>query len=392
MMMKQIITNNVEVCNLNFESDNKDERNFTYVLNDKKAKEKLLKGAKRAKNLEVEAKDGCITLLFNDGSYIKTVIPLLKSWQRNINGTVLIDSNQVKIEEIDTGFDSSQKHMDTKLVIYANNSRLVLHAYNTTQKLMIQGKNCEIFSLQCLVPFFTKKIEDDLDEIVKYNNDVKDILGNNKGIKKPGGFNCPQCELVTASNGALKVHMKSCHTKPGICSPPKKKFPKILDEDTSLLNDSEILAIELEDLPEDIVGVKTPEVEAVKTKEEEETNCLWEECEFKANDQTVLKEHFEEVHMEYLRTKYLSNDKKSQETDVEKEALLEEVLSCDQCDFETESKEQLKAHNKKNIHDILIKNEILSEKKEIVDISTEERNDSNQKENSLTCPFCSLAR
>ena len=140
MMMKQIITNNVEVCNLNLESDNKDERNFTYVLNDKKAKQKLLKGAKRAKNLEVEAKDGCITLLFNDGSYIKTVIPLLKSWQKNINGTVLIDSNQVKIEEINTGFDSSQKHMDTKLVIYANNSRLVLHAYNTTQKLMIQGK------------------------------------------------------------------------------------------------------------------------------------------------------------------------------------------------------------------------------------------------------------
>ena len=212
--MKKI--SNREVVIENIEKDVKDLRTFSYVLNDKKTKEKLLKGAKRMKNIEVETKDGCSTLLFSDGSYLKTVLPLLKSWQNN--ETVLIDLNHVKIEEIEAGFDNSQKHMDTKIVIFVDNCRLVLHAYNTTQKLMIQGKNCEQFALNCLVPFFTKKIQEDLEEIKKINNDVKETLGPKKLIKKTeNSFNCPQCEIIKTSNSELKVHMKSCHTKPGIC-------------------------------------------------------------------------------------------------------------------------------------------------------------------------------
>ena len=128
--MKQISTGDVEICNLNMENNKTDVRAFSYVLSDKKAKDKLLKGAKRAKNLEVEEKDGCITFIFNDGSYIKTLIPLLKSWQRNTNKTVAIDSYQVNIEESGEGLDNSQKHIDTKLVIYVDNSRFVLYAYN----------------------------------------------------------------------------------------------------------------------------------------------------------------------------------------------------------------------------------------------------------------------
>ena len=313
---------------------------------------------------------------------------MLKLWQKNTNKTVAIDSYQVKIEE---SLDNSQKHIDTKLVIYVDNSRFVLHAYNTTQKLMIQGKNCENFALNCLVPFFTRKIEDDLEGIEKYNNDVKDTLGTKKGIKKTGDrFNCPQCELITKSNGELRVHMKSCHTKPGICSPQKRKFPKILDEDTSLLNDSEILAIEIKEIPENIAERKTPVVEPVKSKEEEEANCLWEECDFKTNNQTILKEHFEEVHMEYLRTKYLSNDNKSNEHCIETEVQIDDILSCQQCDFETESAEQIEDHNKKNIHSIKIKNELFSEKTESVGVDSNEEIDSFELENPSPCPFCDL--
>ena len=48
--------------------------------------------------------------------------------------------------------------MDTKLVIFVNNDRLVLHAYNATQNLMIQGKNHENFAVKYLEPMFLEKI------------------------------------------------------------------------------------------------------------------------------------------------------------------------------------------------------------------------------------------
>ena len=56
---------------------------------------------------------------------------------------VQIDETEVKIIEIDAGIENSEKHVDTKLVVMVNNDRLVLHAYNGTQNLMVQGKNYE---------------------------------------------------------------------------------------------------------------------------------------------------------------------------------------------------------------------------------------------------------
>ena len=62
----------------------KEERTFEYVMNKKRANTKLLKAAKRIKNLEVEVKSNCVNLRFNDGSYYEVVLPLIKEWQDNI--------------------------------------------------------------------------------------------------------------------------------------------------------------------------------------------------------------------------------------------------------------------------------------------------------------------
>ena len=139
--MKQITS---EASNINEyieDLNNKDSRVFDYTLNNKRAKSKLLKGAKRGKHLVVESKIGCVNLIFSDGSYYQTLLPLLRSWQQNEK--FLINGTEVEILEIDSGKDNNQKHVDTKLVILADSSRLVLHAYNSTQKLMVQGQNYE---------------------------------------------------------------------------------------------------------------------------------------------------------------------------------------------------------------------------------------------------------
>ena len=160
MKMKQISNNHDDLCHYVRENDDKEGRNFDYVLNSKRAQSKLLKGAKRSIPLEVEVKEGCVTFLFNDGSYYEIVLPLLEVWHQQVNQTIFMNENKIRIEKSDIGFEDSQKHVDTKLVIFVNDCRLVLHAYNSTQKLMIQGQNYESFAVNCLAPFFTTKIEE----------------------------------------------------------------------------------------------------------------------------------------------------------------------------------------------------------------------------------------
>ena len=89
------------------------------------------------------------------------------------------------MEESDPGIDDSNKHIDTKLVIIANTDRLVLHAYNGTQNLIVQGKNYANFAVNYLEPFFSKKVNEDLEEIEKFNSNVKEMLGQKKTALNP---------------------------------------------------------------------------------------------------------------------------------------------------------------------------------------------------------------
>ena len=74
--MKQIT---FEVSNLCEFTEDKYKRTFDNALDNKRAKSKLLKGAKRGKHLVVEKNTGCVNLVFSDGSYSQTVLPLLRS-------------------------------------------------------------------------------------------------------------------------------------------------------------------------------------------------------------------------------------------------------------------------------------------------------------------------
>ena len=184
--MKQITFDVSNHCEVTEDTEN---RIFDYALNNKRAKSKLLKGAMREKHLVVEKKTGCVNLIFSDGSYFQTVLPLLSSWHRKLNEKLLINETEVEVIEIDSGVDNTEKHIDTKLVILANNSRLVLHAYNSTQKLMVQGQNYEKFALNCLEPFFKEKIDETIEQITKINEDIKESFDKKKDLKMEKTFN-----------------------------------------------------------------------------------------------------------------------------------------------------------------------------------------------------------
>ena len=83
----------IENSTVSIITSNSDEgRSFDYTLNKKKAKAKLLKGAKRATNLDVEVKSGCVNLRFSYGSYYEVVLPLLKSWTDTLDEVQVIGS------------------------------------------------------------------------------------------------------------------------------------------------------------------------------------------------------------------------------------------------------------------------------------------------------------
>ena len=97
-MKKNMITNDIsELCLIEEETEVKYDRVFSYVINNKRAKAKLLKGARRGKHLVVESKNGCVNLIFSDGSYFKTVLPLLRSWHKKLNEKILINETEVLV-------------------------------------------------------------------------------------------------------------------------------------------------------------------------------------------------------------------------------------------------------------------------------------------------------
>ena len=175
--MKQLENSEPSIIALNGETDN---RAFEYAINRKRTKSKLLKGAKRTRNLEVEVKSGCVNLRFNDGSYYEVIMPLLTEWQTKVNQIVHINEYKLHIIEIEKGIETTKKHVDTKVVVMSNDQRYVIHAYNTTQNLMIQGKNCEVFATNCLEPFFTGKIDTVLSKINLFNKHIEENLSSNQ--------------------------------------------------------------------------------------------------------------------------------------------------------------------------------------------------------------------
>ena len=114
-------------------------RKFEYNLDDKAAKGKLIKGAKR-NPFEIVENSSSSNLIFNLGSWNNVVMPSVRYW-RDAKDTksCIIGENIVKIVDVKTGKDIGGKHIDTQIVFFSNRDKIVLHCYNTTQLILVNG-------------------------------------------------------------------------------------------------------------------------------------------------------------------------------------------------------------------------------------------------------------
>ena len=196
-------------------------RNFEYKLDDKAAKGKLLKGVKR-EPFEVVENSASSNLLFNLGSWNNVVMPSIRYWNEGKgNKSCKIGDNIVNIANVKTGKDIGGKHIDTQVIFYSNRDKVVLHCYNTTQLILVNGhgyaKLIEIF----LKPYFESKISMNLELIKQFNETALEALGNKRvkrsDVKYSGGpthlwcTRCPKFYLQKLSIHIIGTSSTSFH-------------------------------------------------------------------------------------------------------------------------------------------------------------------------------------
>ena len=105
-------------------------RTFEYNLNEKAAKNKLIKGAKRIP-FEVVENSLSSNLVFSLGAWDQVVLSTIRYWNQ-VKGekTCKVDSTDIKIASVELGKEVSGKHIDSKVVFYSNRNKMVCHLYS----------------------------------------------------------------------------------------------------------------------------------------------------------------------------------------------------------------------------------------------------------------------
>ena len=140
---------------------------FQYNLNTSKARKNLYEGALRG-DYEREEKKDCINLTFSDGAFNEVV---LKALFELANGptTFIVGKEEVERVTLAPRKELSGRHVDTKIEFKVGGGKVLVHIYNTRQKLLIQGRKYKWFVDNYLEPFFKLRIMKCMPEIRKIN-------------------------------------------------------------------------------------------------------------------------------------------------------------------------------------------------------------------------------
>ena len=158
---KMLKLNNTELEKLNISDVDSigGARTFNFKLTDKKARKNLLKSAQRM-HMETEAKQNCINLKFSPGTYLLVAKQMIDECQVKYNQSAIFRFKDMDIKVIDfrSGLELNNKHFDTKIVFSVNSQKVVMHCYNSTQNLKVDGIAHNQFTEQFLEPLLLEKI------------------------------------------------------------------------------------------------------------------------------------------------------------------------------------------------------------------------------------------
>ena len=327
MVVMNKLTNFVDDCEIMKISEGN--RKFEYNMNDKTAKAKLIKGAKR-EAFEVENNQSSSNLIFSVGSWNHLVLPTIHYWNSNNSlKTCENEGIEVKIVSIKTGRDVMGKHIDTQVIFSVNREKAVCHLYNTTQKILVNGNAYAQLVDHFLRPYFVAKLPIFESQISNYNNLVLETLGSRKvkraDVKYNGGsaFACAKCDVSCKTLSLLEKHKRKTHainlsvSVSRLVSTSQAAIPRHSTRNNSL---DEII------LDDNLTITDLTSNNSTKNQALEIVKFTCAECQFKTKEEDRMDIHVKETHGN------------STVTDID--------MICGECNHRFEVKEDYIAHMK----------------------------------------------
>ena len=111
--------------------------------------------------------------------------------------------------------------MDTKIHFKVNGNKIIIHVYNSRQKLLVQGSKCEWLVDNYLEPYLKERIDRKLLEIENINKGVKEALKpkhqkkmiRSESVKgKEEKVKCDKCKFSTLVAKDLRLHIIEKHS------------------------------------------------------------------------------------------------------------------------------------------------------------------------------------
>ena len=196
------------------------ERKLNFKMTDKKAKANLLKGASRV-HLEIETKQKSKNFRFSTGAFIYVAKQMIKECETKFKSKSCIfhDDMEIRVDEFKDGLELNQKHFDTKIVLFVNGNKVVMHCYNSTQNIKVEGSIYLDFIRKFLEPLYQSNIERLKANIIEYDKAVIAALNQKPGrpikprsvkrirsdINQPY-FSCKKCDDAFDNYSKLKKH------------------------------------------------------------------------------------------------------------------------------------------------------------------------------------------
>ena len=268
-------------------------RQFEYNLNEKNAKAKLLKGAKRSP-FEIVQNNGSVNLIFNLGSWKTIVSPSILYWKEvRSDMTCTVGQSKVKLASVKTGRDVVGKHVDTQIVFFFDREKAVCHFYNTTQLILVNGHGYIKFVEEFLRPYFESKIAMNIRNITTFNEQALEVLGSKKvkraSVRYKGGstYPCGRCDFAAQTITALAKHSKEHaldHSSKSI-SNNSLALPVHSTRNNSIIG---------EIMQEDMTISNISRDETFSHSETLKYTCL--DCEYKTREKSQMDEHVVSVH------------------------------------------------------------------------------------------------
>ena len=360
----QVITFEEHVRNSEVHRNSETTINFNYELSDKAAKAKILKAVTRIP-LEIEENSTSTNLVFSAGAWHHAVLPAVRYFcDIKDDNSCKIGDYTVKIGGIKMGKEINGKHVNTKVVFFADRDKIICHLYNTTQLILVNGHGYKKFIDLFLKPFLSTKITEYLEDIEEFNDEVMKKLGSKTvrrssvKLKKSPIFPCNSCEFAAKSMSTLKNHRRAEHILQISTNSRDFEAQKQSTRNNSIVENLMLENITITDISQEVITV---EENAVNTGRE--VNIVCTTCQHELFEEDDYQEHMRN-HEDTVELKELQNlvysfiletqiDDINTNENVQESAEFfhtwnidsqEQYSKCNKCEFKTSNLGQLDEH------------------------------------------------